>query len=60
MKRINMEDRKGDVVCYLSQAILNKRDKLIDIIWDEHYLIKLLEDYFKGYEVHLIPKNRGK
>jgi len=55
-----MKDRREDVINYLTGVISHKRDKLIDVIWDERYLMKILEDYFKGYEVHLIPKNRGK
>ena len=52
-----MSDRKQDVIYYLTKAIVNKQGKLIDVIWDERYLHKLLENYFEGYEVHLIPKN---
>lgn len=60
MTRINMEDRRGDIVYWLSRAIKNNADRIIDIIWDERYLGKVLEDYFEGYEVYLIPKKKDK
>ena len=59
MKRLD-EDRKGDIVYFLSRAIKNNADRIINIIWDEHYLARVLEDYFEGYEVHLVPKNKNR
>jgi len=59
-KEVSMGDRERDIVYHLSRAIINKQKNLIDIVWDEHYLFKLLEDYFKGYEVHLVPKSASK
>ena len=51
-----MRPTKESIIGCLVSIINANKDRLIDVLLDEHYLTKMLTRYFEGYEIKLIRK----